>query len=80
MVNDGLRQKAQLGGSWATETLKAAAARYGNAAVYARYLDVCRDLMRDVGARGGYRVEHFAGYYAGARMTHYAARLELTAR
>lgn len=76
VVNDGLRQKAQLGGAWSTETLAAAAERIGNAAVYARYLDVCRDLMREVAAKGAYRLAHFAGYYAGPRMTHYAATLE----
>lgn len=76
VVNDGLRQKVQLGGAWRVASLQAAVARHGNN-LWDRYLEVCRELVEQEAGQAGYRLAGFDGYYCGTRqhMTHYAAAL-----
>lgn len=78
VVNDGLRQAVKCGIAWRVESLRAIVQRRGND-LHADYLEVCRELLAESGARAGYRVAAWAGYYCGARqnMTHYWATLLL---
>ena len=77
-VNDGLRLKLKTGTAWATHSLQEAVQRFGNAAIYPRYLDVCRWLLAKKAGQRGYSLTRWAGYYCGhaEQMTHYAAVLE----
>lgn len=76
VVNDGLRQKLAIA-AWDVESMRGVVERYGNKSVYARYLDVARELMIEKAAGAGYRLDRFEGYYCGhgQQMTHYAAVL-----
>lgn len=75
VVNSGLRHKLRTGGGWDVDYLADAVAKYGNHNMWARYLDVCADLLED--AARGYTVEFFDGYYTGIekKMTHWLAAL-----
>lgn len=75
VVNDGLRQKIQVGGAWSVESLRSAVERRGND-IYADYLDICEEMLDEKAARAGYRLDRFAGYYCGKAKgtTHYTAR------
>jgi hypothetical protein len=76
VVNDGLRQKLQMGGGWNTKSLEAVVRRWGNAKLYKYYLEICRELVQEKTATAGYRMKRWAGYYcSGGHMTHYAAML-----
>lgn len=77
VVNDGLRQKVKLNGSWSVGSLAPVVARFGNE-VYKNYLACCKWLMNQKAAGAGYRLRRFAGYYCGfgQQMTHYLAVLE----
>ena len=77
VVNDGLRQKVKMGGAWAVSSLTQAVAQFGNAAIYNRYLQVCRWLMNEKATQAGYALDSFVGYYCGHldQMTHYGAVL-----
>jgi hypothetical protein len=74
-VNDGLRQKLKANGGWSVGTMQAMVRRYGNGALYANYLDICRELVEHEAAQRGDTLALWAGYYAGYndQMTHYAA-------
>jgi hypothetical protein len=74
VVNDGMRQKLRMHGGWHCRALAAAVAQFGNGALFARYLEVCRWLVDGHAARVGRRVVKWAGYHCGPRgdMTHYA--------
>lgn len=76
VVNDGLRQKIQLGGAWMVRSLEEAVKKFGND-LYGNYLEIARWLMQSKVAPAGYTVSHFEGKYAGHNegMTHYAAIL-----
>lgn len=74
VVNDGLRQTIQMGGAWHVGTLKAIVLEWGNA-LYDRYLEVCRELMKQKAAANGYHLQRFWGRYVNPRMTHYLALL-----
>jgi hypothetical protein len=58
--------------------MQSAVDRLGNAVLYERYLDVCRDLVKEKAAKAGYDLRRWTGYYCGfgEQMTHYAAVLE----
>jgi hypothetical protein len=73
VVNDGLRQLVQRHGSWTTPTLETAVRKYGNAELYNRYLDVCKQMMTERAVARGYEVRGWTGYYPTPNMTHYAA-------
>lgn len=77
-VNDGLRQKLRLQGGWSVRSLRQAVEKWGNAALFERYLEVCRWKLEQLGALQDYRLTHWTGYHCGANddMTHYAAILE----
>lgn len=74
-VNDGLRQKIQLGGGWDVASLHEAAEKLGAATMYDEYLAVCRWLLEKKIASLGFRLARWAGYHCGANhgMTHYGA-------
>jgi hypothetical protein len=76
-VNDGLRQKLKMNDGWSTSSLEGIVERYGNDAMFARYLDICAELLQEKAASAGYTLDGFTGYYCGfaKQMTHYAARL-----
>jgi len=76
VVNDGLRQKIRMGGSWSVGSLQSAVEKYGND-LHPIYLDVCRELMQEKAAKAGYALTAWAGYYCGhiKMMTHYLAEL-----
>lgn len=76
VVNDGLRQKVQRGGSGTIASLKDVVQRRGNA-LYDQYLDVCRELVQEKAGQVGYTLTGWAGYYCGyiGQMTHYHATL-----
>lgn len=76
VVNDGMRQKVQMGGAWSTKWLSPIVQQRGNK-LYAVYLDMCRELVEKICASAGYSVSDWHGYYCGHNgdMTHYAARL-----
>ena len=76
-VNDGLRQKLRLNAGWHVKSLAMATHRYGNSALYANYLEICKDLLSEAAAASGgaYRLERWRAYYCGHadEMTHYGA-------
>lgn len=78
VVNDGLRQKLRLAGGWSVRSMRQAVERWGNAAIYEKYLDVARWKIEQIAARQHYTVSHWTGYHCGNKqdMTHYAAVLE----
>lgn len=75
-VNDGLRQKLAMGGAWDVISMQGPVQRHGND-LHPIYLEVCRELLEEKAAHAGYQVDHFAGYYCGAKqqMTHFLAVL-----
>jgi len=77
VVNDGLRQKAQLGGAWKASSLTSVVERFGNN-IYGKYLDVCQFIMNEKASQHSYRMTRWHGYYCGYgnNMTHYWAVLE----
>lgn len=77
VVNDGMRQKVRMGGSWSSGSLAPAVARFGNN-LNPIYLSVCEWLIAEYAKAAGYALRRFHGYYAGhaGNMTHYAAVLE----
>lgn len=78
VVNDELRQTIRLGRAWSVRSLEHVVSRRGND-LYSKYLDVCRELIKEKAEAASYELTRFSGYYCGAmqQMTHYAARLEL---
>ncbi len=76
VVNDGLRRNLKANGAWSIGSLGEMVERYGNDVMFARYLDVCAELMQEKAASAGYTLDGFTGYYCGfsRQMTHYAAR------
>jgi len=75
VVNDGLRDCIKTGRAWRVESLQGMVQRYGND-LFARYLDVCRELLTQKAAQAGYSLDRFAGYHCGAGgiITHYLAQ------
>jgi hypothetical protein len=73
VVNDGLRHLLQRQGGWTCATLEPMVRKYGNADLYGRYLEVCREMMVERVKPQGYQLAAWTGYYAGQQMTHYAA-------
>jgi hypothetical protein len=78
VVNDGLRQKLKMNGGWKTESLRNAVERFGNSRLYADYLMICRELVKEKAGSRGYRLSRWTGYYCGhaQQMTHFAAVLD----
>lgn len=78
VVNDGLRQKAKMSGAWDVAALAPMVAKYGNNAIYANYLEICREMVQEKTGQLGYKLARWGGYYCGymEQMTHYAAVLE----
>jgi hypothetical protein len=78
VVNDGLRQMLAMNGGWSVAEMHSSVVKYGNHALYERYLEACRDLVMEKAARQGYSLRHWTGYYCGMHqhMTHFAAILE----
>ncbi len=78
VVNDGLRQKLKMNGGWSVGSMQSVVDRIGNGVLYERYLDICKDLVKEKAAKAGYRLSRWTGYYCGFadQMTHYAAVLE----
>lgn len=76
-VNDGLRQKVKMGGSWDVGSLQGAVSKYGND-LYSIYLEVCQEMLKEKANEAGYNLARFAGYYCGhiKQMTHYLGVLE----
>lgn len=77
-VNDGLRQKLRLQGGWHVKSMHEACRHFGNLAMHARYLDICRWNVERLAGAHGYRLALWAGYHCGAGddMTHFAAVLD----
>ncbi len=77
-VNDGLRQKIRMGGSWNVGTLQAAVSKYGND-LHPIYLEVCQEMLKEKASVAGYNLTRFAGYYCGhhKQITHYLGVLEM---
>ena len=78
VVNDGLRQKVQLLGSWNVKALASVVRKYGNNRIYGMYKEICRELLAGYVAFAGYRIVSWAAYYTGdhGQMTHWAAILK----
>lgn len=76
-VNDGLRRKVRVGGSWEATSLQDIVSKYGND-LHSIYLEVCQDLLKQKAGKAGYNLTRFAGYYCGVmkEMTHYLGVLE----
>jgi hypothetical protein len=77
VVNDGLRQKLKMNAGWSVASKQEATARYGNGALYQKYLEICREMVGEIAATVGYQMEGWTGYYCGFgnNMAHYAAVL-----
>jgi hypothetical protein len=83
VVNDGLRFKAQSGSAWQVERLAPFVERYGNHAVHRDYpTRICRELMTQMAALGGYTMRTFESYATGRerKMVHMLAILEQEAQ
>lgn len=76
VVNDGMRNACKHGVSWHCASLRAVVQRHKNE-LYAKYIEVCRELLTAAIEPAGYAVQSFRGYYTGKNsdMTHYWARL-----
>jgi hypothetical protein len=76
VVNDGLRQKVQIGGAWQVECLADVVRDYGND-LYGRYLGVAKEKIRRLAAAAGFGLAGWSGYHCGHNqgMTHYWAKL-----
>jgi hypothetical protein len=79
-VNDGLRMNTRLGVGARTHSLAAIAAKYGASILWAKYIEVAREMMEEKAATVGYTVASFRGYYCGDKqqMTHYLVDLRRT--
>jgi hypothetical protein len=77
VVNDGLRHKLTTGSAWHVASLQSVVRRHGNAALYPKYLQICRELLAEKVGRCGFKITKWAGYYVG-QMTHYGAVLQKT--
>lgn len=77
VVNDGLRRNLRFGMSWKVTALRDMVERYGNDALFGRYLDICEEMINEKASAAGYSLERFTGYYCGEKenMTHYLAVL-----
>lgn len=77
-VNDGLRQKLRLQAGWHVRSMRQAIEKWGNAGLFDRYTEVCEWKLRQIVARQGYAITHWAAYYCGEQgdMTHFGAMLE----
>jgi hypothetical protein len=78
VVNDGSRQRVQIGRASATAALKGVVRRHGNQ-LYHCYREVARELVEEIVAAAGFSVATWRGYYCGRgnNMTHYWAGLAL---
>ncbi len=76
VVNDGLRQKVQLGGAWNCHDLRDIVADFGND-LYKQYLQVAKEKIRRLAKAAGYELSNWKGYHCGSAnsMTHYWAVL-----
>lgn len=76
VVNDGLRQKIEMGGARDVGSLHGVVSQLGND-FHGVYLDVCQRLMIEKAVQAGFTLDRFAGYYCGhaKQMTHYLAIL-----
>lgn len=71
-VNDGLRNKAKRGGSFACESLKKAVHHFGNDSIYDRYLEVVDWITKDIFSNSGFKAKILRGYHCkSGDMTHY---------
>lgn len=77
VVNDGMRQKARIGGAWTSEILHGVCAKYGNARIHKNYKEICAEIFGEMIAPLGYSIAGWTAYYTGAHadMTHWAAVL-----
>ena len=76
VVQDGLRQKVQLGGAWNCGDLKDIVADFGND-LFMCYLQVANKIVRRLAKVAGLELRSWKGYHCGAGklMTHYWAVL-----
>lgn len=76
-VNDGLRQKLRIGSGWEVKQMAGPCARYGNANLFFKYEQICRDMMQEKSSKAGYALEDWVCYYCGHNgdMTHFGAVL-----
>jgi len=77
VVNDGLRQKLKMNGGWNVRSLREKVQQHGNGVLYKKYLEICKEMVKDISGPHGYKITKWAGYYCGhaKQMTHYAAVL-----
>jgi len=77
-VNDGLRQRLTVQGGWSVKSMRTALERWGNVALFERYLEICKWKLEQLGEIQRYRLTHWTGYHCGHNdyMTHYAAILD----
>lgn len=69
-VNDGLRQKVKQHAGWAVRSMRPAVEQFGNADLYANYLEVCQALMAQISGPWGYEIAQWTGYYCGHAKNH----------
>lgn len=76
VVNDGLRQKCKMGGSWNAGDLRDMVELYGNN-LYPIYLEIAEEKLEKIAARAGFKLSGWVGYYCGhaGDMSHYWATL-----
>lgn len=74
-VNDGLREKAIIGGSWNCKDLAPYARKYGNANVNKLWFEIVRELFEETISVAGYALEEWMIMKSGhhGMMTQYAA-------
>ena len=78
VVNDGLRQKLAMKAGWSVGSLAATVKKFGNDCMYEKYLEICKDMVKEKAGQAGYRLSRWVGYYCGhaGQMTHFAAILD----
>jgi hypothetical protein len=68
VVNDGLRQKCKVNTGWEVKSLRSVVDRLGNTVLYERYLDICKDLVKEKAAKAGYPSAAGLATTAGSRI------------
>lgn len=78
VVNDGLKQKIQLGAAWDINSMHRMVEKYGNAYISEHYLEIAREMLADLAAPQGYTITQWTAYHCGRNlmMSHYAAVLQ----
>lgn len=74
VVNDGLRQKLQMGGGWSVKSMKDEAKVFGSSNMAKNYHMIVEEKISNLCEMNGFDVKKWAIHYSGRgkQMTHYA--------